>query len=130
MINTEKAESEIKDLGLDFKYKFSGRVMGKSSFALKMNSIKEIISFFEKDETLSFLLNDGKRLVNTIGRGITDAPEYSYNEDYDDSIYWENDYYGDCIRVSSNMGGIERFVKQMPLIERMKKMRKIKSKIR
>jgi len=130
MRNTEKAESEIKNLGFDLKYKISGRVLGKDTFCLSVHSIKEIISFFEKDETLSFLLNHGRRLIETEGKWDPNiAPEFSYNEDYDESIYWEHDHYGDCVRVSSDKGGIDRFVKRMPLIERMKKIKKIKNKI-
>lgn len=129
MRNTEKAESEIKDLGFEFKYRFDDKVVGKLTFCVEKNSIKEIISFFEKDELLIFLLNDGKTAKTYKNWKPQDALEFIYNEHYDNSIYWENDLYGDCIRVDSDMGGVDRFVDQMSLIERIKKIKKIKNNI-
>ena len=108
----EKAEKEIKllhDNGLIFDYDFSYNPINKITFAINEEGygLKDIISKLKKGEKISFLINDGKTIFDkNIGTG-----NFIYNEKYDNSIYWENEFYGDCVRADSNIGTLQEWIK-------------------
>lgn len=119
-MNIEKAEKEVKallDSGLDFKYDFNTRASDVVNLSINVEgrSMKDIISKLKEGEIISFLINDGQTWN---GKSENDC-KFLYDEKYDNSIYWENTFYGDGVRVSSNMGSLKEWIhgKAVPEIE-------------
>ena len=109
-MKTEKAENEVKNLlncGLSFDYNFDYNNINKLMFAI--NKVRDIISKLKDGEQISFMLNDGKTWNGKLGN----ESNFSYNERYDGSIYWEHKTYGDCVRVDSNMGSMQEWAKEL-----------------
>ena len=120
---------EFIDSGLDFEYNFEYYTSyNKIEIAINLPgySIPNILSLLRKGEVISFLVNDGK---TNNGKYDNDFIEY-YNEKYDNSIYWECPYYGDRIRISTNMTDFrERLDKYINILARKDKILKIKNNI-
>lgn len=104
----EKAELEIKkllDCGLYFKYIFDYNCTNKINIPIKEYSISNIISKLKQDEKISFMINDGY-----VWNENHDVFKLIYNEKYADSIYWKHIFYGDFVRVDSDMESIRNWM--------------------
>jgi hypothetical protein len=114
MKNFEEAEKEIKSLhdnGLIFDYDFDYNNMNKLTFAINKEgyNLKDIISKLKDGEKILFMINDG----NTWNGKIGNECKFIYNKKYDGSIYWEDKFYGDCVRVSSDKGSIKEWGEEL-----------------
>lgn len=101
----EKAELEIKkllDRGLYFKYIFDNNCTNKINIPIEEYSISNIISKLKHDEKISFMINDGYVWNEKYHNDF----KLIYNEKYADSIYWNHNFYGDFVRIDSDMGSI------------------------
>lgn len=107
-LDKTKAEAELrKSIGIDddndinFKYDFDKDVENKLNIVVKEHSIKDIVSELKDGEKITFTLNNGKK--------YDPSGECVYNEEYDNSLYWEHKMYGDWIRVDSDMGSLKEW---------------------
>lgn len=107
MMNTEKAELEVKGIGLEFEYGFEPATTDLSNFTSILideggHDIREVVSALKEGEKIYFVLCDGNVWNGSFG------PEYGfeYDEDHDGSIYWKQDEYGRFIRVTSDNGSV------------------------
>lgn len=112
-MNIDKAKLEIekiKSCGLSFNYEFDFNVINKYMFCIfeEGTTLKDIISKLKENEIIFFLVNDGQ-----FSNGDYKDYKLSYDEKYDGSIYWKSDYYGDCVRIDSNMGSIKEWVNEL-----------------
>tara|TARA_R110000772_G_scaffold2410_4_gene8512 strand:- start:15493 stop:15861 length:369 start_codon:yes stop_codon:yes gene_type:complete len=110
----ERAKHEIQalhDVGLCFLYEFDHISANKLNIDISKEGfhLTDIISKLKPDETLTFMLNDGKTSNGKSG----DLFKFNYNEEFDGSIYWEHEIYGDWVRVDSNMGSLQEWRKEI-----------------
>lgn len=112
MKNIEKADNEVGKIindGEYFIYNFDYSPNHKLMFPIEKEgyTMKDIISKLKDGETISFLINDGETWNGETGNKF----KMSYDEKYDNSIYWKHETEGDCVRVDSNMGSLHKWMK-------------------
>jgi hypothetical protein len=108
-MNTDKAEKEIEDLlkvGYNFKYIIDNYIINK--FMFKFSSFDTIISKLKDNEKILFYLNDGCVWNGKMGNDN----KVHYITEFDGSIYWWHENYGNCIRIDSDMGSVREYVKE------------------
>lgn len=131
MLDTKKAERQLKKFKkkINFNYEvgyFS--VMDFTSFAIEIDgySLENILLSLREGEVIKFLLNDGFKYNNKYKQTYNFLKETKYSG----SIYWENEYYGDTIRIKSNYPDfVENIHNNAKLVIRRNKLNKIKKNI-
>lgn len=95
MINKDKSKDEIEKLKSDYNLKFSYIV--DTNYLDKVNipfsNFLFILLNINKNQTFIFASNNGQRLHHING-------DDNYNPKYDNSIYFENEYSGDFLRIA------------------------------
>ena len=102
---------ELNKLTIEGRIDFSDNVINKFSFSLsnKEHGLEYVISQLKDGEKLIFYLNDGYRWNGK----QHDKSKMIYNEKYDQSILWENDDYGDFVRIDSDQGTVKRIASEL-----------------
>ena len=127
MVNKYEKEVQVYiDKGYNFKYNFDTNLINKICIGINENgySVENILSILRPDESITFLINHGRK-----NKGNFLNPSMDYNEWYDQSIYWEgnkNDGSDDRIRINTNMSDFREYMTdKIFLLNRRKKIEKI-----